>query len=56
MRFCPPPIMNTQDFAVGFRGVDQTSDPESYIRFLGELGRLDSIRAFNGEMFPLMQP
>ena len=46
--------MNAQDITVGFRGVDQTSDPEFYVQLLDEAGSLDSIRACKHKMLSLL--
>jgi ubiquinone/menaquinone biosynthesis C-methylase UbiE len=46
--------MNVQDLTTGFRAIDQTSDPEFFIRLLDEAGRLDSIRGCKHMMLNLL--
>jgi len=46
--------MNAQDLTTGFRAVDQTSDPEFYVRLLDEVGGLDSIQACKHKMLSLL--
>ncbi|HKQ76834.1 MAG TPA: methyltransferase domain-containing protein [Blastocatellia bacterium] len=46
--------MSAQDLTTGFRAIDQTSDPEFYIRLLDEARRLDSIRACKHRLLHLL--
>jgi ubiquinone/menaquinone biosynthesis C-methylase UbiE len=48
--------MITQDISIGFRAVDQTSDPAYFIRLLDEVGSLDSIQACRHMMLNLLDP
>jgi ubiquinone/menaquinone biosynthesis C-methylase UbiE len=48
--------MNAQDITTGFTAVDQTSDPEFFIRLLDEAGGLDSIQACRHKMLKLLDP
>jgi ubiquinone/menaquinone biosynthesis C-methylase UbiE len=46
--------MKTKAVTTGFRAVDQTSDPEFFVRLLDEGNRLDSIRACKQMMIELL--
>jgi ubiquinone/menaquinone biosynthesis C-methylase UbiE len=48
--------MNAQDVTTGFRAVDQTSDPEFFIRILDEAGKLDSIQDCKHKMLTILDP
>jgi ubiquinone/menaquinone biosynthesis C-methylase UbiE len=48
--------MNAQDVTTGFRAVDQTSDPEFFVRILDEAGKLDSIQVCKHKMRTLLDP
>jgi ubiquinone/menaquinone biosynthesis C-methylase UbiE len=44
-----------QDVTTGFRVIDQTSDPEFFVKLLDEARKLDSIRACKNKMLNLLE-